>query len=95
MKKLNPKNDEILGNSIKQITHQGGKEGKKTKGPKSEPKEQNQEWITKRPQNKSCPKAPNNHNKPIRKKKDRKLEITINLEKPSFATMACFKIETT
>jgi hypothetical protein len=29
MKKLNPKNDEILGNSIKQITHQGGKKGGK------------------------------------------------------------------
>jgi hypothetical protein len=31
MKKLHPKSDEILGNSIKQITHQGGKEGKKKK----------------------------------------------------------------
>ncbi len=72
----------------------GEKKGEK-KGPKSEPKEQNQEWITKRPQNKSCPKAPNNHKKLIRKKKNRKFEITINLEKPSFATMACFKIETT
>ncbi len=33
MQKLNPKNDEILGNSIKQSTHQGGKEGTKKKDP--------------------------------------------------------------
>jgi hypothetical protein len=45
MQKWNPKNEEILGNSFKQSTNQGGKSrGKrrnKEKGPKFEPKEQN------------------------------------------------------
>jgi hypothetical protein len=59
MKKLHPKSDEILGNSIKQITHQGGKEGKKKKkDPSPNQKNKTKNGSQKGPKTNHVPKPP-------------------------------------
>ncbi len=78
MKKLNPKNDEILRNSIKQSTHQGGKEGTKKKDPSLNQKNKTENGSQKGTKTNQVPKPPIIA-RSILERKDGKLEIIINL----------------
>jgi hypothetical protein len=78
--------------SLNKEPSKGGKEGTKRKDPslsqKTKPKVGHN-----RQRNKSCSKTLTSHKKCIEKKKRCKLERMVSLEKPSFATVMCFKVE--
>jgi hypothetical protein len=81
------------GNSIKQSIQQARKEGKRERGTKFKPKEQNVKWVTKGHRNKSCSKAPATHKEHIRKRKGWKPEKVVNLNESSPTTTVHLKIE--
>jgi hypothetical protein len=55
--------DETIANSVQKNTWQNIKRRNKSKGTKSEPKQQNPMWVNKEQRNKSLSKAPTNYQK--------------------------------